>query len=97
LQKEIACRTKDAYAQDLSKCTLARANLSRAIDDEVTHLASCSHFNNTTLTLEDALEDYRQEPREREREREKDSRVSRKQLVEKCLSPRRGKESEAAN
>jgi regulator of replication initiation timing len=32
LQKEIQVRTKDAYAQDISKCTLKYAN-NKSIDD----------------------------------------------------------------
>lgn len=57
-EKEVSGRTRDAYAQELSRNNgqgqgPSRAALSRALEDELTHLASCSHFNSTTLTLDD--------------------------------------------
>lgn len=93
LEKEVAERTRDAYAQELSRNNgqgQSRVAINRALEDELTHLASCSHFNSTTLTLDD--EDYRTSPTP-PAEPSRDSRSSRKQLVEKCLSPRRVKES----
>lgn len=100
LEKEVAGRTREAYSQELSRNSgqgqgQSRAALSRALEDELTHIGSCSHFNSTTLTLDD--EDYRTSPTPTPPEPPRDSRSSRKHLVEKCLSPRRGKESESAN
>lgn len=81
LEREIQLRTKEAYAQDVTKCTLRLAP-SKALDDEITHISSAgSNFLQNT-TLEDPFESR-----------------TRKTLAEKCLSPRRNKESpsESAN
>ena len=83
LEKEVQARTKEAY-QDVTKCTLRYQ--SKALDDEITHISSAgSNFLHNT-TLEDPFES-RPESRPR------------KTLAEKCLSPRRNKESasESAN